>query len=118
MHTSNLHADPSNYRALIAGISFDEKSGFVLRKLSTAAEYGNTGASLKNLVIQTQYSDIKNQTSIQYQNLDELKKHPGNMVTNLEFDRSPHCGQGCSGLCSFTGRPVERTTGRRVAAEW
>jgi translocation and assembly module TamB len=88
IHTSNLHADPSTYRALISGISFDEKSGFVLKKLSTGLNYNTTGISLKNLEIQTNNSEIKNQTSIQYRTLDDLKKHPGDIATNLEFDRA------------------------------
>ena len=88
IHTSGLHADPSNYRALIAGISFDEQSGFVLKELSTQVSYSSTGASLKNLVIRTPYSAIKSQTSIQYRSLNEFKKQPGEVFTNLEFDRS------------------------------
>ena len=88
IHTSGLHADPSNYRALIAGISFDEKSGFVLKKLSAGLDYTSSGISMKNLVIQTNHSEIKNQTSIQYRSLDDIKKHPGDIKTNLEFDRA------------------------------
>jgi len=88
VNTSGLHADPSSYRASVDGISFDEQSGFVLKKLSARVLYGSTGASLKNLVIQTNNSEIKNQTSLQYRSLDDLKKHPGDMVTNLQFDRA------------------------------
>ena len=88
IHTINLHADPSSYAAIISGISFDEKSGFVLKKLSTQLLYNSTGASLKNLVIQTNRSEIRNQTFIQYRSLDDIKKHPGDIVTNLEFDRA------------------------------
>jgi translocation and assembly module TamB len=88
IHTTGLHADPENYHALIAGISFDEKSGFTLKKLSTDANYSAKGISLKNLVILTNRSEIKNQTNIQYKSLDELSKHPGDIATSLEFDKS------------------------------
>jgi TamB, inner membrane protein subunit of TAM complex len=88
VHTSNLHADPSNYQAMIAAISFEEKSGLVLKKLSAGVSYGNSGVSLKNLVIQTNRSYINNQTSFQYKSLDEMKKHPGDIGVNLEFNRS------------------------------
>ncbi len=88
IHTSGLHADPSNYRAIISGISFDEKSGFVLKKLSAGLDYTSSGISMKNLVIQTNHSEIKNQTSIQYRSLDDIKKHPGDVKTNLEFDHA------------------------------
>jgi translocation and assembly module TamB len=88
VHTSNLHADPSNYRALIDGISFDEKSGLLLKRLSAGLSYGSTGVSLKNLLIKTNRSEIRNQTQIKYASLEELKKHPGDVATNLEFTRS------------------------------
>ena len=58
VQSSNLHADPSNYRALISGISFEEKSGFVLKNLSAQVKYGTKGVELKNLVIQTSHSEI------------------------------------------------------------
>ncbi|HXB31321.1 MAG TPA: hypothetical protein VNW49_15950, partial [Puia sp.] len=88
LKVSKLHADPSNIGGLISGFSFDEKSGFVLKNLSAGISFDSTGASLKNLVLKTNYSDIRNQSSIHYQSLEELKKHPGNLETNLEFDRS------------------------------
>ncbi|HEY2348453.1 MAG TPA: AsmA family protein, partial [Puia sp.] len=88
IHTSNLHADPSQYSALISGISFDEKSGFTLKKLSAALHYDTKGVSVKNLVIQTNRSEIKNQTSIKYKSPDDLKKHPGDVQTDLVFDKA------------------------------
>jgi TamB, inner membrane protein subunit of TAM complex len=88
LNASKLHGDPSNISGLIAGISLVEKSGFVLKNLSGGVSYNSNGASLKNLVLQTNFSDIRNQSSIHYQSLNELEKHPGNMETNLEFDRS------------------------------
>ncbi len=88
IHATGLHADPSTYGAAISVISFNEKSGFVLKKLSTQASYNSTGASLKNLVIQTNHSEIRNQITIHYRSLDELKKQPGDIETNLVFDRA------------------------------
>jgi hypothetical protein len=43
---------------------------------------------MKNLVIQTNRSEIKNQTFIQYRSLSDMKKHPGDIQTNLEFDHA------------------------------
>ena len=88
IHSSGLHADPSNYRILISGISLDEKSGFVLKKLSAGINYDTSGILLKNLVIQTNRSEIRNQTSIRYRSLNDMKKHPGDMKTYLEFDHA------------------------------
>jgi TamB, inner membrane protein subunit of TAM complex len=88
LNTSNLHADPSSYAAQIAGISLDEKSGFVLKKLSAGLSYNSNGATLKNLVIQTNRSEIRSQASIRYRSMEDLKKNPGNMETNLVFDHA------------------------------
>jgi translocation and assembly module TamB len=88
IHTSGLHADPSHYRASVTGISFDEKSGFVLKKLSAGLNYDTTGIMIRNLVILTNRSEIKNQTSIQYKSLNDLKKHPGDVKTDLVFDHA------------------------------
>ena len=88
LQSTGIHADPSNYKALIAGISFEEQSGLVLKNLSSELTYDSGGAAVKNLVIRTPYSDIRNQTSLKYRSLMDLKKNPGELVTNLEFDRS------------------------------
>ena len=88
VHTSDLHADPTNYRATIASIAFDEKSGFVLKNLSAQLNYTARGTTLKNLIIQTNNSVIRNQTSVSYKSLDDLKKHPGEIQTNLVFDQA------------------------------
>ena len=73
---------------MVSGISFDEKSGFVLKRLSADVNYNKRGISLKNMVVQTNHSEIKNQTSIRYRSLEDLKKHPGDIETSLEFDRA------------------------------
>ena len=39
-------------------------------------------------MIQTNRSEIKNQTSIQYRSLNDLKKHPGDIKTSLVFDHA------------------------------
>jgi hypothetical protein len=88
LKTAGVHADPANYRAVVTGMSFTEKSGIVLKKLSGEVLYGANGGSLKNLVIQTNYSEIKTQASVRYRSLDDLKKRVGEMETNLDFDRS------------------------------
>jgi hypothetical protein len=88
IHSSSLHAAPDNYAAKISEITFNEKSGFDLRKLSSDVSYSATGATLKNLVIQTNRSEIRSQVSIHYKSLSDLKKNAGNLAANLEFDKS------------------------------
>ena len=88
VQSENLHADPNNYQVHVSAITFEDKSGFVLKKLSGKLSFSNHNASLKDLVIQTSRSEIRSQTSIEYRSLEELKKHPGDMETNLVLDRA------------------------------
>ncbi len=88
IHGSNLHADPSDYNALISGISFDEKCGFTLKNLSAGVSYNLAGASVKNLFIQTNKSEIRNQTTISYKSFEDFKNNPGNINTNIEFNHA------------------------------
>ena len=88
VHTEDLHADPQNYKAIISAISFDEKSGFVLKRLSAKLDYAATGTRVQDFILVTGNSEIRNQTSVRYSSLAELKDHPGNIETNILFDRS------------------------------
>ena len=88
IHTSNLHADPTNYNALITGISLEEKSGFSLKNLSAGISYNQKGISVKNLIIQTNKSQIRNQTNISYKSFEDFKNNPGNVQTNIEFNHA------------------------------
>jgi translocation and assembly module TamB len=43
---------------------------------------------LKNLIVRTNQSEIKIQSSIKYRSLEDLKRNPGNIETNVLFDHS------------------------------
>src|SRR4029079_1030857 len=83
-----VHVDSRTYEAKIRNIAATEKSGLALQKLSTEASYGDRGITLKNLHIQTSRSEIKNNTVVGYASLESMKKNPGDITTDLVFDRS------------------------------
>ena len=83
-----VHVDSRTYEAKIRNIAATEKSGLALQKLSTEASYGDRGIVLKNLHIQTSRSEIKNNTVVRYASLESMKKNPGDITTDLVFDRS------------------------------
>ena len=88
LRTDNLDTDPTRFQASIARISFDEQGGLQVKDFSTQLTYGSQGIQIKNLKIRTPYSEINNQTSLVFRSLDNLEKHPGEMATNLEFNRT------------------------------
>ena len=88
VNVSAIHTDPSTYQAQVSKIAFDEKSGFVLKKFSTGLDYRATGITLKNFIVQTNYSEIRNQTSLHYRSLADFKKNPGDMTTDLQFRKT------------------------------
>ena len=83
-----LHADPESYRANIGNISLNEKSGLLLKRLSTRAEYNNHGATLNDLEILTGHSEIRGQSGVHYLSAEALSKHPGEVQTDFLFDHS------------------------------
>jgi translocation and assembly module TamB len=85
IHSSVLHADPHSYHARIENIALNEQSGFLLKELAAELSYNENGAYLKNLIIRTNNSEIRNNVSIRYKSPADLTKNPGDMETNLEF---------------------------------
>ena len=88
IHANQLSVSPAEYSGRINNISFSEKSGFTLKKLSAVAFYNNQRAQLKDLVLQTNQSLIKNQSLVTYASVDMIAKHPGEIHTDIGFDHS------------------------------
>lgn len=85
---SNLKLGSEGYQGKIDNISFTEKSGFVLKRLSAGLSYNDHGAKLDGLLMQTNSSQIKNQTLVRYSSLDSISKRPGDLFAELSFDHS------------------------------
>jgi len=83
-----VNVTPTEYAANINQVSFSEKSGFELKKLSANVLYNEHQAQLKNLFIQTDHSVIRNQSNITYPSMEMLSKSPGEMGTDISFDHS------------------------------
>ncbi|MFI5192957.1 MAG: translocation/assembly module TamB domain-containing protein [Chitinophagales bacterium] len=88
VRASALHALSTEYSGNISLIAFDEKSGFVLKKLSTQAAYNDKGAQLKNLIIQTSHSEIRSQSAIHYSSAETLRTRPGDIQADMLFDHA------------------------------
>lgn len=92
---NNLTADagdlvisPDEYKGKINQLALTEKSGLVLKKLSTGFLYSGNNAKLDKLYIQTNASTIKNQSVVRYVSLDDIARHPGDLYISTQFDHA------------------------------
>jgi TamB, inner membrane protein subunit of TAM complex len=88
IRASNIQASPTAYSAVISQIAFAEKSGFRLRHFAGNLAYDTVSARVKDLVLQTDHSTIRNQTMVRYISLAQASKRPGEIKTDLLFDHS------------------------------
>ena len=85
---SNLSLSSDNYKGKINQLSFSEKSGFALKKFSTGFYYSDQQASLNDLILLTNNSDLRNNTLLKYASMGSLSKKPGDLMADLIFDHS------------------------------
>ena len=83
----NIILTPAGYAGTVTGGNFSEKSGFVLKNLQANFAYNDSGASFKNLYIQTGKSVIRNEIEISYPSLDSVTKDLGSMYVNANLDK-------------------------------
>ena len=94
----NLSIGSDEYLGHISKISFDEKKGFTLKKLSGSFLYNNHQAQLKDLILVTNHSVINSQSFISYPSAEMIAKHPGEIQANMNFD---HCIISAKDLLTF-----------------
>ena len=95
MGIKNLNVDISNleYSAdttllTMNSASMEEKSGFVLNNFNGDFMMDSSGVSLKNFLIQTPGSEIKNTLVISYPSLAAIKSNPGNLHLDIDLQNS------------------------------
>lgn len=89
---SNIHIDiqdayysAKQTTADIRNVSFNEKSGFVLKQLTGKAEFDDKHARINNLVLRTPHSYINDQVGITYPGLRSLGTDIGEMGINANI---------------------------------
>jgi hypothetical protein len=95
LHISNLNTSMSglslssaNYKGEIKMLSFSEQSGFELKKLSTGFYYSDQQASVKNLILLTNHTSLRNNSVLKYASIAALSKNPGELAADIQFDHS------------------------------
>ncbi|HTJ14274.1 MAG TPA: translocation/assembly module TamB domain-containing protein [Dinghuibacter sp.] len=79
---------PEGSRVLVRNIAFREQSGLTLKKLAGDIVYGSKQSTIKGLVIQTDHSEIRNETEARYPSIDTLAKHLELLYVDTRLDRS------------------------------
>lgn len=82
---SNLIFTPTDYSGDIAQIAFREQCGFNLKNLHTSFVYGEHGVQLKNLLVETDKTIIRDNIEAAWPGLtvDQLANRPGDILLRL-----------------------------------
>lgn len=79
---------PDLSRADIRQVAFREQSGLTLKKFTAQITYAAREAHVKGLDIQTDRSEIRNETEARYPSIDTLSKNLGLLYVDTRLDRS------------------------------
>ena len=87
-NAKNFYYSLDTIRGDIGNVNFKDKSGFVLNKLSTNFVYGNQGAVLDNLFLETPRTRITNYISVSYPSIEAATKDPGSVDIKADLVNS------------------------------
>ena len=85
---NNLIFSPDTMKGNIRQLTFKDQSGFVLKTLQTDFLYGQKGASLTNLLLQTDRTTIKNKIAFRYTSIGEMTSQPGEIFIDAILSKS------------------------------
>ena len=88
LHVDNFYFSSDSISGKIKKGSLAEKSGLDVEKLQTDFTYSDKGASLKNLLLKTSGTELKDEAIINYHSLESLKADPGNMQLDISLQNS------------------------------
>ncbi|HRH59852.1 MAG TPA: translocation/assembly module TamB domain-containing protein, partial [Chitinophagaceae bacterium] len=88
LDADNFIFTPTEYTGSINNLSFREQSGFYLQKLQTNFLYNDTSAYLKNILVQTDKTILKNNIEIRYHSVKALSEKPGDVYVDATLEHS------------------------------
>ena len=74
---NDLNFTPAVFQGNINQLAFNEKSGLQLQKFHTKFYYSDSGASLTNLLLQTDGTVLQNQVIVKYPSIEAASKNMG-----------------------------------------
>ncbi|MEP6467508.1 MAG: hypothetical protein ABJB05_14460, partial [Parafilimonas sp.] len=87
-NANDLTFTPSIYSGDINQLAFNEKSGLDIQKFHTKFYYSDSGASLTNLLLQTDGTTLQNHLIVKYSSIDAATKNPGNVYVDADLTNS------------------------------
>ena len=91
LNGDSLTFTPNVYSGTINQLAFNENSGLDVQKFHTQFYYSDTGATLKNLLLQTDATVLQNQVIVKYPSIAAASKNPGNVYIDANLNNS-HIG--------------------------
>lgn len=88
LNGDSLVFTPTAYDGNINQLSFDEQSGVNVQKFHTKFNYTDSGASLTNLLLQTNETILQNQVIVKYPSIAAASKNPGNVYVDANLVNS------------------------------
>ena len=85
---NDLLFTPTVYSGNINQLAFNEQSGLNVQKFHTQFFYSDTGASLKNLLLQTNATVIQNQIIVKYPSVEAASKNIGEVYVDANLNNS------------------------------
>ncbi len=81
-----LTITPTTYSGDVAKLAFSEQSGFTLKQLQTSFFYNEKGAYLKNLLLETDKTVLRNEIGVAWQSLANLSNQLGDMMLKADLN--------------------------------
>ncbi|MCE7066244.1 translocation/assembly module TamB domain-containing protein [Dyadobacter sp. CY326] len=88
INLQNFIFSPENIAGSLKSGSFQEKSGFRLLEFRTNFKYGAQETYLRNLLVRTPQTTLRDELSLRYKNLDELAEDIAKVKINLKLTNS------------------------------
>jgi hypothetical protein len=89
VNAKDLAYDSNNIAGAIENLNFSEKSGFIVSRLSTQFKYTEQNTYLKNLVLITPQTELKNENlDLNYPSIASLSSNPENIQVKADFTNS------------------------------
>jgi hypothetical protein len=88
MDGDSLEFTPEVYKGNINQLALQEKSGVELRKFHTRFYYNDSGASLTNLLLQTNGTTLQNRLIVKYPSIETVSKNIGNLYIDANLPNS------------------------------
>ncbi len=119
MHVTkmNLDADsleftPSSFKANVQQLALTEKSGLNLVKFQTRFLYNDKQATLQDLLVQTDKSQIKRSVLLNYPSVESLSSKPGDVFVDANLD---HCSIAAKDILLFAPQLAANLRGNENA---